>query len=761
MHNGSHLDFAPAPPDRHAIGRAKIVACIVGGVLVALLAGAVRLDTMYRDVSSRADEALEYIRRQSLVYDAYNDASATKSLMRGIENADQLARNLYYVDGVTTERLEQYCGELRLTGAVVLDADGAVVSDYFEDADDRSLIDMAENATILDCAAYPEKTYGGRVTLEDGSTVDVSAAGRLDAPGVVVAFYKTDPVYAESFSLDMQNLLEGYGTVAGRCIVIEQDGRIVAANDAAMGKEGKGDGKGKDGVKLDTSAVDARIIAAIKRAHGTDRMRFIRIGGRDYCCRMGRARDYYVYIYQPTGKIAQGVAGAVLIGISVYSAFAMLVFSMRRHAEREHLAESLKAEQEHRERLALEVERANEAAERAEAANGAKTEFLRRMSHDIRTPINGIIGMVDIADEKPEDAERQHECRHEIRAASHLLLSLVNEILDIAKLEGGDIVLEDEVFDLMELCDEVIDVGQMDAERRHVTIVRRGRAIEHRMVHGSPVHIKRLLLNVLSNAVKYNRPGGTVGLTYREIPCGDGTVRYEFVCADTGVGISDAFKDRVFEPYAREHEGAVDGVGGSGLGMPIARRLARAMGGDITFTSRVGEGTTFTISLPLRPAPPEEVEEIREPLPDDESRLASELEGKQVLLVEDNELNLEIARYMVERLGMAATCAKDGSDAVGTFTASEPGTFAAVLMDVMMPVMDGYAATRAIRASGRPDADVPIIGMSANAFSDDRLRAKEAGMDDYLAKPVSAVLLLKTLVRLCTTAERREESHGA
>ena len=250
-----------------------------------------------------------------------------------------------------------------------------------------------------------------------------------------------------------------------------------------------------------------------------------------------------------------------------------------------------------------------------------------------------------------------------------------------------------------------------------------------------------------------------MSLSYREAPVGDGTARYEFVCADTGVGISDEFKDRVFEPYAREHEGAVDGVGGSGLGMPIARRLARAMGGDITFTSRVGEGTTFTISLPLRVAAPEEVEETRDPLPGDEDRLASELVGKQVLLVEDNGLNLEIARYMVEQIGMVATCAKDGSAAVGAFVASEPGTFAAVLMDVMMPVMDGYAATRAIRASGRPDAHVPIIGMSANAFSDDRLRAKEAGMDDYLAKPVSAVLLFRTLVRLCTSAERREESH--
>ena len=754
MHNGSHLDFAPAPPNEHTLRRAKTLAAVVGGVLVILLAGGVRLGTMYRDVSSRSDEAMEYVRRQSLVYDAYNDASTTKSLMRGIENAGQLARNLYYVEGVDAGHLKQYCEELRLTGAAVLDADGGVVCDYFADRDDASLVDIARSSALLDCARYPQKTYGGRTSLDDGSVVDVGAADRIDAPGVVVAFYKTDSPYEENFTLSMQNLLKGYGTVAGCCIVIEKDGKIVAANDAAMGREGKGDGE------LDAAAVDKKIVDTIKGAHGTDEVRFIRVGGRDYLCRMGRARDYYVYIYQPTSTIAVGIAEAVFIGASVYGAFMMVFVSARRRMERRRLTESLASEQEHRERLSREVERANEAAARAEAANSAKTDFLRRMSHDIRTPINGIIGMVDIANLNPDDPGRQAECRHEIKAASHMLLSLVNEVLDIAKLEGGDIVLEDEVFDLIELRDEVREVAQTEGERRHVTIERYDGCIEHRLVHGSPVHIKRLLLNVLSNAVKYNHVGGTVTLCCREVSCEDGVARYEFECTDTGIGISDEFKSRVFEPYAREHDGAVDGVGGSGLGMPIALRLAQTMGGDITFNSTVGEGTTFVIALPLRVAQTDEAAGARAALPDAEEELAPALAGKRVLLVEDNELNSEIARYMLEHAGMVVTCAEDGAAALGEFNASAPGTFDAVLMDIMMPVMDGYAATRAIRASGRPDATVPIVGMSANAFSDDRLRAKEAGMDDYLAKPVGAVLLLKTLVRLCASAERREESHG-
>ncbi len=754
MHNGSHLDFAPAPPTERTLRRAKVLALVAGGILVMVLAGGIRLGTMYRDISSRTDETMEYVRRQSLVYDAYNDASTTKSLMRSIENAGQLARNLYYVEGVTVGRLRQYCEELRLTGAAVLDADGDVVCEYFEDADDGSLIDIAQSSALLDCARYPEKTYAGQSVLNDGSTVDIGATARLDAPGLVVAFYKTDASYEEAFTLSIQNMLKGYGSTAGRCIVIEKDGRIVAANDAAMGREGT------DGGELDATAVDKKIVEAIKGARGTDGVRFIRVDGHDYLCRMGRARDYYVYLYEPTTTIVIGIAEAVLVAATVYGAFMMIAVSARRRLERRRLTESLEREQEHRARLAREVERANVAAERAEAANGAKTEFLRRMSHDIRTPINGIIGMVQIAEIDPDDAERQRECRREIGAASRMLLSLVNEVLDIAKLEGGEIELEDELIDIMALRDEVKDVVQPQADRRRVSVERVDDTVEHRMVHGSPAHIKRLLLNVLTNAVKYNHAGGSVRLTCRETACEAGVAIYEFICADTGIGISDDFKDRVFEPYAREATGLDDGVGGSGLGMPTALRLARAMGGDITFTSEVGEGTTFVITLSLRVATPEEVAADGDPVPDTEKELAASLAGGRVLVVEDNELNLEIARYMVERFGLVAVCAGNGAVAVEKYLSSDPGTFCAVLMDVMMPVMDGYEATRAIRNSGRPDSNVPIIGMSANAFSDDRLRAKEAGMDDYLAKPVGAVLLLKTLVRLCTSAERREESHG-
>ncbi len=744
MFRGGHTHFAPDPPTERGLRRAKVGLVLIGGLAVVILAAAVRFDTSLSAISTGADEAVEYVRRQSVVYDAYNDASVTKSLMRATESAGQLARDLCYDGAKGSESLALHCDELRLTGAAVLDGDGGVAYGYFQDQDGASLMDAAVTPAVLDCADFPEKVYSGRMELADGGTVDVGATARLDAPGVVVTFYHTKPPFAQSYSLNMQNLLSGYGMDAGRCIVITQNSKIVAANEAAMG-EASGSHN-----ELDASKVDAAIINAINDTDGAGQGTFVRVGTQDYYCRIARARDYYVYVYQPTTDIIVGVAGAALIAIVVYSAFIAAVYTVSRKAERGRLAERLEDERRHRERLAEAVERAEEEAARAERANKAKTEFLRRMSHDIRTPINGIIGMLEIAELEPDDAERQQKCRHEIDAASHLLLGLVNEVLDIAKLEGDQIVLEDEVIDIVALRHEVHEVMQAQAERRHVSIVRHDGPIAHRMVHGSPAHIKRLLLNVLSNAVKYNHAGGTVALTCCENAGEDGMGVFEFICADTGIGISDEFKDRVFEPYAREATGVDDGVGGSGLGMPTARRLARAMGGDIAFTSELGRGSTFTITLPLRVATDEEVAQQAEALLHvEEAELAAKVAGLHVLLVEDNELNREVAQYMLERYGMRALCARDGAEAVEMFLESAPGAIDAVLMDVMMPNMDGYETTRAIRASERDDADVPVIGMSANAFSDDRLRAKAAGMDDYVAKPVDSVILLKTLVRHC------------
>lgn len=731
---GGHTQMAPAAPDNRALRRAKVGAVILGGVVVLGIAGAVRFTTSYNDLRQRAADTVDYVRDQSLVYDAYNEATVSKSLARAVENAGQVARNLCYVRDFSQEDLGKFANELTLTGIAVLGENGEVEVQYHSDGADADYLSKVINDSMLECAHYPKKKYAERVMLEDGSTVDVSAAGRQDAPGLVVTFYKTEAPFATTFNLSMQNMLKGYTNKSGRFIVVEEDGEVIAANDTALGTSLR------EGDQADYSLVDTDVVDAIKDEGECDELVCVRNNGQDYFGMMSRARNYYVYVFQSASSVSSAVAEALLIGAVVYGAFIGIVVTMARHADRERLAQRLEAEELHHKELTL-------AVERAEAANAAKTDFLQRMSHDIRTPINGVLGMVEIAEACANDPAKQAECRREVRNAGKLLLDLINEILDITKLEGGEIVLEDRVFDMTELEREVIDVVSTQAGERNIEIVQDPSSeIEHAYVHGSPLHVKRCVLNVLSNAVKYNVDGGKIYLSLVEKPGVGETSIYTLTCTDTGIGMSAEFQPHLFEPYAREL-GRNTGVReGTGLGMPIAKRLAEAMGGDITFSSVQGKGSTFVVSLPLRAA---EASEIVHDEETDEEALRAIVAGLKVLVVEDNRLNRDIAVFMCEGWGMEVSCAEDGGQAVDAFEQSEPKTFDAVLMDVMMPVVDGYEATRKIRASGRPDAAIPIIGMSANAFSDDRLRAKEAGMDDYLAKPIDTVILLKTLARHC------------
>ena len=365
------------------------------------------------------------------------------------------------------------------------------------------------------------------------------------------------------------------------------------------------------------------------------------------------------------------------------------------------------------------------------------------MSHDIRTPINGILGLVEIGEYYREDPEKQSECRRKIRDTSHLLLELVNEVLDMGKLESGEMVLEEIPFDLIPLLDAVGVPLEQTAKSRGIRIEWLPREVQHTALVGSAIHLKRLLMNLLSNAVRYNKDNGSVTLSCRELEDKGNTAWFEFICADTGIGMSEAYQQHLFEPFTQEHCTARSTYGGTGLGMPITKSLVDKMGGTITFTSRLGEGTTFHVILPFRICQPGELppQAAKAPAPD-------ELQGMRLLLVEDNTLNMEIAAFMLESAGAELTKAQNGQEALDIFRESPAGFFDAILMDVMMPVMDGYQATRAIRALERPDAAaVPIVAMTAHAFADDRKRAYEAGMTAHLAKPLESAVLIRTLQR--------------
>ena len=387
------------------------------------------------------------------------------------------------------------------------------------------------------------------------------------------------------------------------------------------------------------------------------------------------------------------------------------------------------------------------AKEEADKANKAKTEFLLRMSHDIRTPLNGIIGMLDIAERFPEDINRQTECRGKIRSSARILLELINEVLDMSKLESGEIVLEHVPFDLTDMAGDVYNVIRKQAEERGIEIIEEDCDMTHRRLIGSPVHVKRLLMNILSNAVKYNKENGKIYINCRETQYDDiaKIMVMEFSCRDTGIGMSPEFVKRVFEPFAQEHGASRSKYGGTGLGMSIAKKLADRMGGSISADSVLGEGSTFTIRIPV------EVDTTEPAAVSDPSDLKAKapcIRGLRILLAEDNELNMEVAGFLLREEGTEVIEAWNGQEALNIFEESEPGSIDVILMDVMMPVMDGYEATRRIRALDREDSDrIPIIAMTANAFAEDKVAAREVGMNDHLTKPLEISKVVETIAR--------------
>ena len=383
----------------------------------------------------------------------------------------------------------------------------------------------------------------------------------------------------------------------------------------------------------------------------------------------------------------------------------------------------------------------SDAVEEAKLASASKTNFLRRMSHDIRTPINGIQGMLEIAEHYSDDMEKQRECRAKMKEASGYLLSLVNDVLDMNKLESGIITLEDRPFNLMELLGESNTVAEMQAIDHGISYVIDwdNSHIDHIFLIGSPVHLKQILHNFASNAVKYNKENGTVTVSSQELSFDGENAVFRFVCADTGIGMSREFMQHAFEPFSQEGRDSRTTYAGTGLGLSIVKELAERMGGHVDVTSEPGVGSTFSVTLPFK------VDTNAENTAKNGILESIDTKGMRALVVEDNALNMEIAQFMLESEGFVVYGAENGQEAVDMFAESEPGYYDIVFMDIMMPVMGGREAARTIRSMDRADAKIiPIVAMSANAFSDDVQGSIAAGMNAHIMKPIDSSKLKNT-----------------
>lgn len=392
-----------------------------------------------------------------------------------------------------------------------------------------------------------------------------------------------------------------------------------------------------------------------------------------------------------------------------------------------------------------------ELLEKVRRANSAKSEFISHMSHDLRTPINGILGMLAIIEKSPDDPERQRECRKKIRVSTEHLLSLVKDVLQVSKLESGRPATVEEPFDLHDTLEDCITILSTQAEEKGIRLVLEEVDLQHSKLIGNSLYLKQILMNTIDNALKYNRPHGSVFVQVTETSFRNGVASYRFVIEDTGIGIGDDFKKHIFEPFTQEHPDARTHYNGVGLGMSIVKQLVDQMKGNIEVDSQLGKGSVFQITLPMQ------VDGAWSTQPVDEDRnIQSNIAGMQVLLVEDNEINCEIVEFMLKEAGADVVTANDGKAAVEAFAASQPGTFGCVLMDLMMPVMSGYEATRVIRGLNRSDAKtVPIIALSANAFEEDVAMAKDAGMNEHLAKPVDIRKMFKVMSRFRYCQEKQ------
>ena len=719
--------------------RIKVKRFWIFGILLGICVTATSLYYFFqaekKEAENRMVKTVNYVKVQCSTYTHYNEASESKSLLRAIESARQMSTNIDMETEnggrLSQEFLKENLQTLWVDGILVLDAEGKTVCKYsMDEALTNEITDYLQKDIIMDFTGYEERSYSERIDREDGSRIDIAACARKDAPGIVAIYYYTSPEFVRNYTLTIQNLLSGYSIKKDGTIIVADKGTIVASNDESL---------------LGQDTAGNQVVQAMKEHTDSQHIFHLKNEGTGGYGIMLKQRDYYIYTYLPDTEVFRNLPLSVTAVVFLY----LLIFGIFCFwGYRADLAHR-KQEQEKDEKYKAELLRA---AKKAEAANEAKTEFLQRMSHDIRTPINGICGMINVADHYADNMEKQTECRAKIKKASHLLLELINEVLDMSKLESDEVVLEDIPFNLNSIFEEILGVIEHMAAEQNIRIIWEEKEVTHWNLIGSPVHVKRILMNILSNAVKYNKENGYVYISCREIPSKQTAMTtLEFVCRDTGIGMAEAFQKRIFEPFAQEHAGSRTKFAGTGLGMPITKKLVEKMGGTISFESKEGTGTTFVIRIPFQ------IDADMKDRTETEEKTETSIQGLHVLLTEDNELNMEIAEFVLQNEGAVVTKAWNGQKAVDIFRKSRPGEFDAILMDIMMPVMNGYEAAKMIRSLDREDAKViPIIAMTANAFTEDKMRAKEAGMDEHIAKPVDGKLLVKVINELVKRNQREK-----
>ena len=768
------------------------------GVLLFGLVFAVSKHQDELDCKERLVTTFEFFKTQTSAYSKYNDTAVAKSLVRESAAVHALERDCT-LDASEAE-LQQYTETLWMTGVALLDPTGSLISEYTKDGVGYEAIrDGLPEIASLGLVDAPDKTYVKRVELRDGSFVDVALHAFSTGDGILLAYRHTKEAFAQKSVLSVQTLLDGYDMNTVGTFLLVRSNVVEASNDPAM-----------IGVDVTSHAM----LRGIRATNQSEKLTYVLDGrGAKYYGMYTHGRDFVLYAYVPARNIYRSMMPNLAAMLILYSVMLAVVQGLRWNAEQKYRQREAAAEHAYKEALEKKNHALEIAVRQEAAANRAKRDFLFNMSHDIRTPMNAIIGYTTLAETNLTQPAKVADYLRKISTASQHLLSLINDVLDMSRIESGRVVLEQKPVHLPTLVQDVQDIIQSNVTAKGLSFAVDLAGVRDEDVVADPLRLQRILLNILSNAVKFTPSGGSITLRVVEKsgagetlpanpdgraasdvsegagesrsmgPAGPGSsgadetlpanpdgraaggvsegvgkstsmeaagagsngepVRYgdyEFYVRDTGIGMSAEYQKHIFEQFSREETSTVSKTEGTGLGMPITKRLVEMMDGSIDLRSVQGQGTEFTVHLrlPLCGAPKQET-----PVAD------PEFAGMRLLVVEDNELNMEITTTVLEEAGFVVDQAVNGQAALEKIATAAPGQYALVLMDIQMPVMDGYEATRRIRALPDPaKAQIPIVAMTANAFAEDRENALAAGMNEHIAKPFDIHTLLWKLAEI-------------
>lgn len=812
-------------------------------------------------LNSTLDETFDFVKTRIESYEIYNTNDQVKSLIRLLDKTTELSRVIEQEGNLSTEMLDEYTREQRLTGILVLDQNLKVTEQSAKDGDTMPLWQkLIKSDYVRDIAEHPEKTYTTRLRNK-GKIYDFAAVARQDAAGILITYAQKEEVNELNGDLTMASLFSEFPFEMNGSVVICDDDKVVSTNRQELTARSIEEAKSRYKNKFEA---DENGIVHLHSESG------------NWSGRQEKIKDYDVYIFFPESQvyITRNIICVIYVLLALllfllyrvsrsrtekrsilqdqkrlrvinalghaYSSISLVNLKteeieivkssgnmkpdqkgdMLSKAHQEELIRQVIAEPfqeaywkfvdistvvkrlegretlsftartvderwmtmiivpqgydedgklctvlvanrdvtEEKEREIAQDKNLRNALVAAEHANRAKTVFLNNMSHDIRTPMNAVIGFTALATAHIDNKEFVLDYLKKIHISGQHLLSLINDVLDMSRIENGSVRIEYTVVHLPDILHDLKTIIQESVHSKQQELYIDTQDLLHEDIITDKLRLTQVLLNISSNAVKFTSVGGTVNIRVSEKPCRkDGCTTVVFSVKDNGIGMSLEFREHVFDSFTREHTVTENGIGGTGLGMAITKNIVDMLGGTIQVESEVGKGTEFTVMLECeisgttvkeKPDP-----EQRELLKNEKQKIRAEIqrhyEGKKVLLVEDNELNREIATAIMEEIGLDVDCAEDGTDAVNIMSSVEGRKYDLIFMDIQMPKMDGYTATREIRTLNDPKcANIPIIAMTANAFEEDRKKAIKAGMNAHIAKPISADIILENLEKM-------------